>query len=169
MQPLIKGYCLRSAWHKSSVVIKTVYVRRKSSRRVSAEEDKKAQGTVRGRTEYLLLLACLAAIGHLFLPPSQNQKGPEHTEYFKFQTISSMLPLERSDPWFNKHIPTSQRTNKHNYAHNNLQFGNHSPEKESLSQTPLGSAACKATLPPTKLFSKFRRKAFSNRKERKPW
>lgn len=50
-----------------------------------------------------------------------------------------MLPLQRSDPLFNKHISTSQRTNKYNYAHNNPQFRNQSPEKES--QTPLGSAA----------------------------
>jgi hypothetical protein len=36
-----EGYCLNSAWHKSSVVMKTVYVRRKSSRRVSARKEKK--------------------------------------------------------------------------------------------------------------------------------
>lgn len=36
-----EGYCLNSAWHKSSVVMKTVYVRRKSSRRVSARKENK--------------------------------------------------------------------------------------------------------------------------------
>ena len=39
-----EGYCLNSAWHKSSVVMKTVYVRRKSSRRVSAKKGKQTQG-----------------------------------------------------------------------------------------------------------------------------
>lgn len=38
-----EGYCLNRAWHKSSVVMKTVYVRRKSSRRVSAKKKKKIQ------------------------------------------------------------------------------------------------------------------------------
>lgn len=44
-QPEVSGgYCLNSAWHRSSVVMKTVYVRRKSSRRVSAKIEKHTQG-----------------------------------------------------------------------------------------------------------------------------
>jgi hypothetical protein len=46
-----EGYCLSSAWHKSSVVMNTVYVRRKSSRSVSAKEENK-HGVGRERTRW---------------------------------------------------------------------------------------------------------------------
>lgn len=47
----------------------------------------------------------------------------QNTSNFKFQTVNNMLPLQTSDPLFNKHILSSQRTNKHKYAQNKPQFG----------------------------------------------
>lgn len=133
VQHLTKGYCLRSAWHKSSVVMKTVYVRRKSSRRVSAEEGKKVQGRTYywGGKEYILHLLCMAGIG--FPSPFQAQ-SIKNASKFKFQTVPNMLPLQRSDHYLRSTFwalkePTSR--NMHKISHSSG-----INKKESLSWAP---------------------------------
>lgn len=123
VQHLTKGYCLRRAWHKSSVVMKTVYVRRKSSRRVSAEEGKKAQGRTYywGGKEYILHLLCMAGIG--FPSPFQVQNR-KNASKFKFQTVPNMLPLQRSDSYLTSTFSALKEPTSRNYAQNKPQFRN---------------------------------------------
>lgn len=56
-------------------------------------------------------------------PSPQKFQRIQNTSNFKFQTVNNMLPLQTSEPLFNKHILSSQRTNKHKYAQNKPQFG----------------------------------------------
>lgn len=87
-----EGYCLSNAWHRSSVVMKTVYVRRKSSSRVSVEENKRIprhRKLERGVGGHLFLMACKAVMG-----AERKLKGQELYYLFrksKPEIIHSML------------------------------------------------------------------------------
>lgn len=119
---------------------------------------------LRGRREDLLLLVCMEGIG----PSPPPKKGSKHIEYIRLSfnqlTIchrcrDQMLYLTSTSSVLKE--PTS--TNIHNISHSSQI----SKSVLIVNTTILvGSAACKATFLPAKLFWKFRSKALSNRREK---